>query len=167
MRIVGGLTTTGDVTVDNQQYGVAWDNNNTVPTKDALYEKIQAQHPGPQTVSTTPYVMLPADCQRPTPIWIATGATRVDLLADPLNGGMGCTVCFMQRQAVALNLDPDVADTIDAAAYNLEQGTSLALAAGDRLQLAAAIGNAVCLSGFSASVWVVLPGTLGVLSDND
>ena len=65
-------------------------------------------------------------------------------------------------QAVALNLKPDIADTIDASAYNVEAGTALALSAGDRLQLSAAIGHAVCLSGFSASVWVVLPGTLGV-----
>ena len=168
LTVTGDLNVSGTVTVPNDPYDApGWNANNTVPTKNAVRDQIEALHPGSLTVSTNPYVMVAADCHRPTPIWIATGATRVDLLADPLNGGEGCTVCFMQRAAVALNLKPDIADTIDASAYNVEAGTALALSAGDRLQLSAAIGHAVCLSGFSSSVWVVLPGSLGQLSDNN
>ena len=169
LTITGDLTVSGTVTVANEAYdAAAWNGNNTVPTKNAVRDKIEAQHPGPLTVATTPYTMVAADCHRPTPIWMAAGAaTGVNLLDDPLNGGLGCTVCFMQRQAFNVNLDPNIADTIDASAYNVEAGAALALSAGDRLQLSAAIGHTVCLSGFSASVWVVLPGSLGVLIDNN
>ena len=170
LTITGDLTVSGTVTVANEAYdAAAWNGNNTVPTKNAVRDKIEAQHPGPLTVATTPYTMVAADCHRPTPIWMAAGAaTGVNLLADPLNGGLGCTVCFMQRQAFNVNLDPDIADTIDASAYNVEAGRrARPSAAGDRLQLSAAIGHTVCLSGFSASVWVVLPGSLGVLIDNN
>ena len=169
LTITGAMEVSTTVTVANEAYDAAgWNGNNTVPTKNAVRDKIEAQHPGPLTVSATPYTMVAADCHRPTPIWMAAGAaTGVNLIADPLNGGMGCTVCFMQRQAFNVNLDPESTDTIDASAYNVEQGTALALAAGDRLQISAAIGHTVCLSGFSSSVWVVLPGTLGVASDNN
>ena len=98
LTVTGDLNVSGTVTVPNDPYDApGWNANNTVPTKNAVRDQIEALHPGSLTVSTNPYVMVAADCHRPTPIWIATGATRVDLLADPLNGGEGCTVCFMQR----------------------------------------------------------------------
>ena len=168
LTVTGDLNVSGTVTVANETYdATGWNANNTVPTKNAVRDKMQAQHPGPQTVNTTPYTMQATDCHRPTPVWIATGAGTIALLADPTDGGEGCTVCFMQRNPVNMNLDPDGTDVIDAAAYNLEQGTALALAAGDRLQLPGVVGNTVCLSGFNASTWVVLPGSLGQLSDNN
>ena len=74
-------------------------------------------------------------------------------------------MCFFLTAAVALNLDPQSTDVINAASYNVENGTTLVLDAGDRLGLANVVGNTVCLSGFNASTWYVLPGTLGVATD--
>ena len=168
LTVTGALTVSTTVTVANEAYDEAlWNANNTVPTKNAVRDKMQALHPGLLTVSTTPYAMIGDDCHRPTPIWLTTGAARIDLLSNPTDGGVGCTVCFMQRNALTLNLAPASPDVIDASAYNLEQGTTLALAVGDRLQQAAAVGNAVCLSGFDTGTWVVLPGSLGQLTDNN
>ena len=166
--ILDGQAFSGNVTVPTEAFGVAWNGSNQVPTKNAVYDRDQDMHPGPGSISATPYSMTAADCHRNTPVWVTTGSiTAINLVGDPTDGGLGCTVCFMLRSAFMIRIDPGGTDVIETAAYNLENGTALALVGGDRLELAGVVGNAVCLSGFDANTWVTLPGTLGVVTDGN
>jgi hypothetical protein len=47
------LTLTGDVVVANEDYGVAWDASNEVPTKNAIYDKIQSMNSIATVVDTS------------------------------------------------------------------------------------------------------------------
>ena len=84
-----------NVNVSNVAYAAAWNGETAVaPSKNAVYDKIEAQHPGPLTLTTTPYAMVAADCHRSTPIWMATGSAKVDLLIDPRMAGRAVRCVF-------------------------------------------------------------------------
>lgn len=107
--------------------------------------------------ASTPVTLTGADCLGA--IHKSTSGTTVAFtLCDGVTGG-GQMVCFEARGAGAITVDVnDVAETI-----SLSNGTGIG--AGDKVSMAAGVGNGFCMLSDSATAWHILPGAVGALTD--
>ena len=122
---------------------------------DTAWECVPSSSGRVVTPPTDTHTMVASDCG--TMLTNADGdPLTINLLADPTNGGKGCSLCVFAETAQTITIDPNGTDSV------LVNG--LTPAAGDAIQLAAVLGNNLCLVGKSTTLWLVFLGT-GVVID--
>lgn len=126
----GGLTLTGDLVIPDEVYGVGWDASLEAPTKNAVYDKIEAVvasvagkkalNASFTTDATTAYTLVLGDAGKHVELTNAAAIT----LTVPTNASVaypvGTEITIEQGGAGVVTLTPDSGVTINSLLGNLD-----------------------------------------------
>lgn len=112
----GSGTFTGDVTVPDEAYGPSWDGSLEVPTKNALYDKIETITAGAgitRTITTSSGAFTAGSSSATDYVYLIAGAHAVAL---PTAVGNTNRYTFKNNHSAAITITPDGAETVEGGA---------------------------------------------------